>query len=370
VRRAALRSVSVVFCALTAAYALLCASPFTFHDFIRSDMFRVAAFAAWHPRLYWAWLVVAVLDMRWAVSARQRAWWIFAGVWTGIGVYVSVRPILPMLADDQRSFVVAIIALVPLLWLAAASSPAIPLEGSADADVDRTEGRLLIAAAGSAVFLGVGSAVLVPLLMRGQFEPDLLNAGLTLGLLWTLAAAAVIFCGAFLVLAAVLRLVRSASTMRQYAILVVIATAALAIGIDRTLCQTLGFVGFWRAVVSVTAASTIVATWGALQLHRFSDAGARIRSPIDLLFGSSQPMASTLAVVWPLAAIVAATYGVAIVTRSVDWDFVILTSAMALLWIATFVHLFRAAPARAVGARALATVCLLPLAVWLTASAA
>lgn len=372
-RRVALRSVSVAFCALTAAYALLCASAFAFHNFIRFNMFHIASFGAWHARLYWVWLIIAVLDMRMAVSGRRRAWWIFAGVWAGIGAYVSVRPVLPTLADDQRSFVVAIIALVPLLWLAAAdgsSGPTIPHEGSADAGVDRTEGRLLVAAAGSAVFLAVGSAALVPVLMRGQFEPDLLNAGLTLGLLWTLTTASVIFCGAFLVLAVVLRIMRPLSTMRQYVVLLVIATGAVAVGIDRGVCETLGIVGFWRGVVSVAAASSIVATLGALQLRRFSDACAWISSPIDLMLGTPQPVASVLAVVWRLGAIVAAAYGVAILTPTIDWDFMILTTATALLWIATFIQLFRAAPARAFGGRALSIICLLPLALWLAASSA
>lgn len=374
--RAALRLVTVAFCTLAAAYALLCASAFTFHDFIRSDMFRVGTFAAWHARLYWVWLLIAVLDMRMAVSGRGRSPWIFAGVWAGIGAYLSIRPVLPTLADDHRSVVVAILALVPLLWLAAvdhwSSAPFLSdrRHRVTDAAVDRAEGRLLVAAGGSAVFLAVGSAVLVPVLMRGHFEPDLLNAGLTLGLLWTLAAASVLFCGGFLVLASVLRIVREASMMRQYALLVVIATAAVALGIDRAVCQTLGFVGVWRGAVCVLAASSLVATWGALQLRRFSDAGVRPSSPVDLLFAAPHPAASTLAIVWPLGAIVAAAYGVAILTRTVDWDFVILTSAMTLLWMATFIHFFRAAPARVCGGRALATICLLPLALWLAASAA
>ena len=87
--RALLRSASIAFCSLTAAYALLCASAFTFHDFIRSDMFRVASFATWHARLYWAWWAVAVLDMRIAAAGRRTAWWTFGLVWAAVGAYVA-----------------------------------------------------------------------------------------------------------------------------------------------------------------------------------------------------------------------------------------------------------------------------------------
>ena len=164
--RLALRSISVAGAAMTAAYALLCASPFTFHDFIRSNMFGVAGFARWHWVLYWAWLLVAVTDARTAASRRRGVWLPFAVAGITVGLYNTFRPILPALTDDWRSLLAANVALAAIVWLAAVdhwaarsvlcSSPAQSAE-----DANRVEGQLLIAALGGAGVLAFASAALV-----------------------------------------------------------------------------------------------------------------------------------------------------------------------------------------------------------------
>jgi len=199
--------------------------------------------------------------------------------------------------------------------------------------------------------------------MRGQFEQDLLSAGLAMGLVWMLGSASVILCGAFLALALLLRAVRGMSMPVQYALVVAAAAVATAAGIDRAVCRPLGFVGGWRALVDGIASLAIVATWAASRLRRSMTAGDRVASPIDLLLGTSRSM--TLAAAGAsLAVLVGILYVAAAISRRADWDFLLLESITTIAWIATAAFLFRAAPRRAVGNRAIVVACLVPLLVW------
>jgi hypothetical protein len=312
--------------------------------------------------------VVAAVDLRNAVPDRVRHWRIFAIAWAAPGVYLTMWPIVPTLADDRRSMVVAVLSLLPLLWIAvveygtrrewlAAQRPV------TSADVDRAEGRLLIAAASTAMFIAIGSAMLAPILMRGQFEPDLLTAGLALGLTRTLSDAAVILLGAFLMLSTTARLVCRAPLSSQHLALLTVVGVAVAVGFDRAVSQTLGFAGGARVAVDVAAATAIVATWGAQQVRRLLDSGAAVSSPIDLLFGAGSQPAPAGFLLLQLGVVLAAMYVASTATRRVDWDFLVVKAATASLWVTALVQMYRAAPARAIRSATVAEICLVPLAV-------
>jgi hypothetical protein len=70
-------------------------------------------------------------------------------------------------------------------------------------------------------------AALAPLLlMRGQFDPDLLTLGLSVGLAGNLAYHALIFCGVFVVVASARRVVMRAPFAVQYAMTFAISDPA------------------------------------------------------------------------------------------------------------------------------------------------
>jgi hypothetical protein len=206
--------------------------------------------------------------------------------------------------------------------------------------------------------------------MRGQFEPDLLTAGLALGLTWTLSDAAVIFFGAFLTMATTARLVRRASLTSQHLALLLVAGVGAAVCFDRAVAQTLGFAGSSRVAIDVAAAAAIAATWGAQQVRKLADWGVAVSSPIDLLLGAASQPRPVRVLLLPLGVILAAAWAASTATRNVDWDFVMVSAATASLWAAAFVHLYRAAPPRAIRSATLAAICLAPLTVWLGATSA
>ena len=62
-----------------------------------------------------------------------------------------------------------------------------------------------------------------------------------------------------------------------------------------------------------------------------------------------------------LLLVAALGYGAARISRRVDWDFLLLTTAVLLLWIAAFCAVYRASPPRRIRGVTVAAVCLLPL---------
>jgi hypothetical protein len=367
-RRAALRSVTIAFGLATCGYALLCASAFTYHDFIRSDMFAVGAFARWHGWLAIGWAAAAIADIRATLPGRPRAQAIFAGVWAAVAIVLVLWPVLPRLAADRFSYVVALAALAPVICLAAADHAAVirfladPRHSRTSDDTELTEGRLAVAAVASVVFLTVAFAVLVPLLSISAFEPDLLTTGLTIGFGWSLVGHAVAFAIVFLAVALTLRATASASLVRQYAVVFLLALGVAMLGIDRVVCQVLGFEGVWRLLVACGLSAAIVGSWTAANLRGAAAEGRRLASGFELVAGTSSQANPTRAAAIPLLAIAVAGYAAARISAAVDWDFLFLTTALMLLWIAAFCALFRAAPPRRVGSAAILIGCLLPLA--------
>ena len=119
----AARLAVALFCWLTAVYAFLSAGSFTYQQFLRPRVFAwVGWFSDHHAQLYWVWLIftTASLVPEWrARRSTRRPVMAFAGVWGAVGVLLAVRPVLPTLIDTPRSIVVGLVALVPLIWLAA-----------------------------------------------------------------------------------------------------------------------------------------------------------------------------------------------------------------------------------------------------------
>lgn len=368
--RTLLRSVTLAFSLLTCGYALLCASAFTFHDVIRSDMFAVRAVARWYPWAYVAWLVVAIADIKVALPGRARSQWSFAVVWAAVGVWIAIHPVLGSLVDDWRSFVVAVAALAPAVWLAAADHvAALPFlvdsrhVWTAD-DVDTTEGRLVVAVAATAIFVSIAFAMLVPVLAAGEFEPDLLTGGLVIGLAWSVVEHAVPFAALLVAMALVLRVSARLGVAGQYLVMFGLVVAAAALGIDRAVCQVLGFDGIWRGVVALSMAIAIVGTVVALALRDAEREGLRLTSALDVFGGAFHPRALGRRVALQLAAVVALAFVAARISRRADWDFLLLLTSVLLLWIAAFRAILRASPPRRVGGVALAATCVLPMVLW------
>lgn len=371
--RTLLRLIVSTYCWLTAAYAWLAAAPFSYQEFIRPRMFGTGPFQQWHVVLYWAWLVFALADVGGAFARgrlQRRLAWTFAAVWTLAGVWMTARPMLPTLADDHRSLILGVIALLPLAWLSAIDHAAAgrflrnQRESAQAADPRMLDGRLLVSALGSAAFVTILYAGLAPILMRGEFEPDLLTLGLSLGLAWNLAYHMLIFCGAFCVLAVARRVAVRAPFAVQYAVTFAIVAAALSAATLYGVCDALGLEGAWRVLVAAACGITITATWGGLRARRWADRDTRLTTGLDVFFGPPASASLHVRHLVPFLIVGAVAYALPLASRIIDWDFLLLKSGVFVLWIIVFDRIFQLTPLVSIGDLSVTALCLLPVAAY------
>ena len=125
-----LRLAVATFCLLTAAYGVLNCSAFAFDMFIRPQLFPwIGQFVAWHHLwLTGAYLLSVIsvwpeLDWRRTRDRRGRAaHWVaiaYAVVFGAVVSWQQASPHLPTLWNDHRALPTTLVALVPLVWLAA-----------------------------------------------------------------------------------------------------------------------------------------------------------------------------------------------------------------------------------------------------------
>ncbi|HMD36015.1 MAG TPA: sulfatase-like hydrolase/transferase [Vicinamibacterales bacterium] len=364
------RTVVVAFCWLTAAYAWLAASPFSYQEFIRPKMFGTGVFGPSHAALFWPWLACAVVELR--RTATPRSVRVFGTFWFFVGFGLTVAPVLPRLRDDNVSIFVGIVALMPLVWLSilahVRARPYLASQRLAATEDERAsiDGRWFLVAIASALFAAVASGALTPLAMRNEFEPDLLTVGLSVGLAWNAAYHAAIFGAAFLALIVLVRVTPNRSFAVQYACVAVFVTLVLAVFVRKTVCDALGFDARTGAAVAAAAAVAIAATWTELRLERWSSLGARLTTALDLFFAPAPDGAVNLPrLTISLALLALLFHGIGAASRIIDWDFLMLKVGVGVLWIATFDAVARAVPRVRLHASVVAAGCAVPLAAWI-----
>ena len=128
------RAIASVFWFATAAYCLLSAVPFASEQFLKPGLVpALVTFAGWH-----AWISVAAL----AACAAALAPWLrsghrgaraFIAAWTLVGVALFFAPPLSQLEPSAAALLLALLALVPPVWIALMDLSGAQSERHADA---------------------------------------------------------------------------------------------------------------------------------------------------------------------------------------------------------------------------------------------
>jgi hypothetical protein len=369
VNRAARLAVAL-FCWLTAVYAFLSAGSFTYQQFLRPRVFAwVGWFSDHHAQLYWVWLIftTASLVPEWrARRSTRRPVMAFAGVWGAVGVLLAVRPVLPTLIDTPRSIVVGLVALVPLIWLAAIDYAAAAdyLRRPPEAvEIESIDSRLCTAAFGTSLFIVVLYAALTPVWIGGSFEPDLLTTGLLVGISWNAIGHLLIFGGVFLTFTLLERAIRRFSLRWRLAVTLAFIVFVLAAILQRVVNSAIGLNDRWGYAAAAGLSATIVATWTGLRLRRWAAQSSVPATALDVIFGPARPHHDPKRTAGGLLFVAVLAFVLAAVAGRIDWDFLLLKLTVLLAWIAAFDVIYRATPAEVrVSTPALLAVCLLPLA--------
>ena len=153
----------------------------------------------------------------------------------------------------------------------------------------------------------------------------------------------------------------------QYLAIAALLTATVALIVQRSVCDALGFEGWWSALVAFSGAIAIVSSWGALRLRTWMARDARLESPVDVFFGPSPVSAvhtprSSVGHLVAFAIIGLAAWGLAAISRAIDWDFLLLKTGVIALWFATAIRVLRLTPNIRLSDGWLAAVCVAPFA--------
>src|SRR4051812_42299559 len=163
------RIVVGLFCLLTAAYSVLNCSPFAFDMFVRPQLIpSLSQFVVWHHLslgvMYLVSLVSIAPELDWrrrSVGRQKAARWLAAAYVVAFGVFTAsqqLSPFLPTLWNDDRAVPTVLVALLPLVWLAAIDYLSVDAQTLAEENAAWQpfgQRRLLLTCAGVAGYLWI-----------------------------------------------------------------------------------------------------------------------------------------------------------------------------------------------------------------------
>lgn len=363
------RGAVLAFCWATSLYAFIASSPFAYLQFIKPRVFHwLGTFSDWHGAASWIWLGLLGLLLwprRQAAHARLASTLFLTS--TVLVIAGSVWRVLPSLRDGERSIAVGIAALIPIVglglldhvagWSALSGTTLASDEGARQ----RQEGRLFAAALGTAMLVSAGYAVLASVSVSQAFEPDLLSAGLALGIIASIGGHLLVFTAAFVVLACASRL-GGASPRRQYLVVMLLATLLFAGIFGRFVGSSVGLRGASGSLAACAFGLSVALVWGGARLRRYAEDRREVHTGIDAFLALPADGEPAGRFVVPLVAVLPLAWGAAQLAGRIDWDFALLKSGVVVVWLLTFALVYRAMPLRQVSSLLIAVACGVPIA--------
>jgi hypothetical protein len=350
-----LRILVLGFAWATALYAFIASSAFAYLQFIKPRVFHwLGTFSDWHWALAWVWLVLLIALLRPRMHSRDaagRTAWTVAVLALAEVAANTLAPALPSLSDGPRSVALGVAALLAIFGLALVDhvagwtwlrrqSRAIGEDGH-----EQQDGRLFVSCLGTALLLTGGYAVLASAMLSGAFEPDLLSAGLALGVASSLLGHLLVFSALFAALAALGRL-GGTFVGRQYLALLAAASALCALLFSRFVGDSIGLTHASAAVAALSMGSSIALTWGGLRLAAHAGASHVVSTGLDVFLAPADKGEPGRRFVIALVAVLPLAWGFALAASRIDWDFALLKSGVVVVWVLTFALVYRAAPLR------------------------
>ena len=358
-----LRLFVTVFVLLTSAYSVLNYTPFVFNQFLKPRMFGsinefVASHHLWYCAAYAASVITLIPDLKRSGtgdrlgSLTRRLALGYVVVFGLVGEWLVVTPYLPTLWNDSRSFVAALAAFFPLLWLASidhlASRPGTAGRDLVGVPADVDEGqphealvtgqrRLLVACVSTAAYLWLAHFVRAIVRQGAEASAPAWVVDASWGLSVSLVASLVLYAvlDSFVALAAATR----APRVWEYALVVALAAGAISWVLLKVVFAGLAFGDFEPVAVALTAGLALALAWSGAALRRPRRRRSPFESGLDLLVAPIAPAAG----VWPVAALVVmplATAAALAGVERVDWNFLLQEVTVVTEWALTFAFIF------------------------------
>jgi hypothetical protein len=318
------------FALLTWAYSVTTYSPFAFDMFVRPGLFPwLAEFVVWHHVWYLGAYVLSVITLVPDLVGRhvrepggKTTRWMalaYSVCFGAIGVYLLGTPYLSQLSNQSQSLAVALVPLVPLIWLAAIDHHATLRALTSHVNSKRPTGqrRLLLASLGAALVLWLAHFA------RAFSRDDAITGALA----WTLtgAWALILNLTAFMILYVILSVVTAVAACRhnprvwEYGMTVVLVAAGICEFFRRMVFPSMSFDSSDLFAISVGTGVALAVMWSGLQLRRA--VAAKVPPPLGIAMLLAPqfrrvPVGAVLLAVVPLA-----TFAALDRVEQLDWDF-------------------------------------------------
>jgi hypothetical protein len=331
---------AAVFFVATSIYALLVYLPFSYQQFILSNVDpRLATFVAWHHVMFWGVIAAVALtsigDIRHRRTRLRNA--IFFISMAAAGIWLLAQPLLPGLRSDPSSLAICLVALGPILWMAAldiSSAGGTLVWGPEDSGEDR---HIFNTALCTAVFVS-----LTYFAIAGTRSTDLSREALVIALAWTLAAHLLFFGAVFLVLLGVRGVVALFGASAFHETILVVCAAALlaAFVLQHIVLAAISFTGPIAAAVALALALSLAGLVTGLLVRLRPVSVLPIRSALHILtwplaFLGAPPLRWARRVL-AVTAIAGAAWLLAVSTQMADWNALLQKLSAVAIWIVTF----------------------------------
>jgi hypothetical protein len=334
------RAGNAVFFLLTSTYCLLTYSSFAYQQFIKPHLVNwLTGFVVWHHLGFWLVLLVTawtLLPELGAAPGRLIAW-SYLAVSALCGLVLLVRPVLPQVENNSRGLVLALVALVPPVWLAlfdhratSASFTPTPSSGS----------RVVKAALLAGAVVWAEQMVMIPSRLSQTGEIPMSPVGVEFGAATSLGGhllVAALWAG---VVFAIVRLARrwQAAGRAEYWLLAALAGVTVTLVFDRVIFAAIAFRGRVPWLLSAALGLMIAFVWSSLSRLVHSGRDASEASALDVWLAAVPGVRSRAASAAGLAALVAAELAALTYVVTFDWDFLIQKLCMLAIWLLAFAY--------------------------------
>jgi len=369
------RALNAVFFFATSIYCLLAYSPFAYQQFLKPAVISwLPDFIAIHTALYWLVFLVTTLTLKAQLRAdaqplsadvasrldpadgvganageiakpsyggsrfRRTASWGYVAVGVLLGTGLLVRPVMPSIDNSPRSFLIALIALLPPVWLAVIDQVAHPAPSLRPSN----QRHVLDTCAVAAALVWAAYAIGAPFRLRGTpgVELSLFN------LVIAAASSAVVHGFAFMaIFLALATLAAFAKTRRQsgaveYWLLAAATAVTIAAIVYGLVFASFAFGGLDAAVAAGAVGVVIAVVWSGVARRTVARHGVfRESAAFPALYVWLAPInanGSRVAAAVIAAALPVAAYTLVNITSGLDWNFVLQKLGVIVVWLMAF----------------------------------
>jgi hypothetical protein len=323
-RVAWVRTIAAAFWIVTAVYCLLSAIPFASEQFLKPGLSpALVLFAAWHRYLSAAALAAVAAGLAPWLRSRDRRVMAFAGTWAVAAVVLFVVPPVSQLQPSPTALSLALLSLLPAVWIALLDVDHAP--ASARFEEDRDASRDFVACMAAALGVAVVHAV-APAMLVGPSGWTAIGLGFVRSLLLHMVAFSAIFAVISVVKGAS-RAIADRDDVEAWIARAVLA-AALAAFLVTIVLRPLSLTGTRGVLVAIVFGAALAMTLGPR--------GTRARAGFEEALGGLVPAWAGRSPMTAIAWCVIVAGAVVFVERQAaveDWNFLIAKSTAFGSWL-------------------------------------